>query len=55
MRTEETNNRNEMAALFCAMVAAQKNSRALEEYFRVLPLRPRVALMALSCRRKATE
>lgn len=39
-----------LAALFCAMVAAQKGQRSLSEYLRILPVSPEIKSMALqSC------
>ena len=36
-----------MAALFCAVVAAQKSRRSLPEFLRILPVRPELKDMAL--------
>ena len=36
-----------MAALFCAMVAAQKTRRPLPEFLRILPVSPEIKSMAL--------
>ena len=36
-----------MAALFCAIVVAQKSQRSLPEYLQLLPLSPEIKSMAL--------
>ncbi len=36
-----------MAALFCAIVAAQKGHRSLPEFLRILPVSPEIKSMAL--------
>ena len=44
-----------MAALFCAVVAAQKNRRDLVEFLRILPMSPESKSMALEIYRGVSQ
>ena len=44
-----------MAALFCAMVAAQKTRRNLPAFLRILPVSPEIKAMALESYRGVFE
>ena len=44
-----------MAALFCAVVAAQRSRRSLQEFLRILPVSPKSKSMALECYRGVFE
>ncbi len=43
----ESPNIKAMAALFCAIVAAQKSERSLPEFLRILPVSPEIKMMAM--------
>ena len=44
-----------MAALFCAVVAAQKSRRSLLKFLRILPINPKIKSVALESYRGVFE